>query len=183
MAGSGAALSHGELEKGSARLARWFVDHGLAPGDGVALLAGNSARLFEVYWAALRCGLVLTAVNHHLTAAEVAYIVRDCGARVVITSPRYGDATFYSVGFSSPLTKSTSYVIELNGRITKKDRNEDGSLDSESGGHLAYLSLSLRQNLGQNYGLVVGYQLPVIDQLNGHQHEGGIFSISVSRLF
>jgi hypothetical protein len=96
---------------------------------------------------------------------------------------RYGDATFYSVGYSAPLAGATSYVIELNGRISKKDRNEDGSLDPESGGHLAYLSLSLRQNLGQNYGLVMGYQLPIISQLNGHQHEGGIVSISVSRLF
>ena len=90
MAGSGAALSHGELEKGSARLARWFVDHGLAPGDGVALLADNSARLFEVYWAALRCGLVLTAVNHHLTPAEVAYIVRDCGAKALVVAGSLG---------------------------------------------------------------------------------------------
>src|SRR5690348_6321875 len=86
MAGSGATLSHGELEKGSARLARWFVEHGLAPGDGVALLADNSARLFEVYWAALRCGLVLSAVNHHLTPAEVTYIVRDCGAKALVVA-------------------------------------------------------------------------------------------------
>jgi long-chain acyl-CoA synthetase len=90
MAGSGTAVSHGDLETGSARLARWFVDHGLAPGDGIALLADNSARLFEVYWAALRCGLVLTAVNHHLTAAEVGYIVRDCGAKALVVDGTLG---------------------------------------------------------------------------------------------
>jgi len=90
MAGSGETVSHGDLEKGSARLARWLVEHGLAPGDGIALLADNSARLFEVYWAALRCGLVLTAVNHHLTAAEVAYIVRDCGAKALVVAGSLG---------------------------------------------------------------------------------------------
>ena len=90
MAGSGATVSHGELEKGSARLARWLVDHGLRPGDGIALLADNSARVFEVYWAALRCGLMLTAVNHHLTPSEVAYIVRDCGAKALVVAGSLG---------------------------------------------------------------------------------------------
>ncbi len=33
MAGSGETLTHGELETGSARLARWLVEHGMRPGD------------------------------------------------------------------------------------------------------------------------------------------------------
>jgi fatty-acyl-CoA synthase len=90
MAGSGATVSHGELERGSARLARWLVDHGLRPGDGIALLADNSARVFEVYWGALRCGLMLTAVNHHLTPSEVAYIARDCGAKALVVAGSLG---------------------------------------------------------------------------------------------
>ena len=53
-------------------------------------MADNSARVFEVYWAALRCGLMLTAVNHHLTAAEVAYIVRDCGAKALVVAGTLG---------------------------------------------------------------------------------------------
>ena len=57
---------------------------------GIALLADNSARVFEVYWAALRCGLMLTAVNHHLTPTEVAYIVRDCGAKALVVAGSLG---------------------------------------------------------------------------------------------
>ena len=34
--------------------------HGMRPGDGIALLADNSAQVFEVYWATQRCGLMLT---------------------------------------------------------------------------------------------------------------------------
>ena len=90
MAGSGATLTHAALEAGSTRLARWLLDHGLRPGDGVALLADNAPRVFEVYWGTQRCGLVLTAVNHHLTAAEVAYIVRDCGAKALIVAGSLG---------------------------------------------------------------------------------------------
>ena len=90
MAGSGAVRTHGELERASARLARWLVDRGLRPGDGVALLADNAAQVFEVYWATQRCGLMLTAVNHHLTAAEVAYIVRDCDAKALVVAGALG---------------------------------------------------------------------------------------------
>ena len=46
--------------------------------------------MFEVYWASQRCGLLLTAVNHHLTAAEVAYIVRDCGAKALVVAGSLG---------------------------------------------------------------------------------------------
>ncbi len=90
MADTGTTLSHEDLEKGSARLARWFVDHGMRPGDGIALLADNSAWVFEVYWATQRCGLMLTAVNHHLTPTEVAYIVRDCGAKALVVAGSLG---------------------------------------------------------------------------------------------
>jgi long-chain acyl-CoA synthetase len=59
---------------------------GLRPGDAVALLTENSLRALEVYWAALRSGLYITAVNYRLKPDEVAYIVNDCGAAALIVS-------------------------------------------------------------------------------------------------
>ena len=56
-------------------------DAGLRPGDVVALLTENSLRAFEVYWAALRSGLYITAVNYRLKPDEVAYIVNDSRRR------------------------------------------------------------------------------------------------------
>lgn len=91
MAGSGRILTYAELEDRSARVANVLRASGLAPGDAVALLSDNTPEAFEVYWAALRSGLYVTAVNSHLTAAEVAYIVNDCGARALIVSARLGD--------------------------------------------------------------------------------------------
>jgi long-chain acyl-CoA synthetase len=40
----------------------------------LALLTENNLRAFEVYWAALRSGLYITAVNNRLKPDEVAYI-------------------------------------------------------------------------------------------------------------
>lgn len=87
MAGSGETVSYGELETRSIQLARVWHDAGLRPGDHVAVLLENHPRYFEVVWAALRSGLYYTPVNIHLTAAEVGYVLDDCGARAVVTSP------------------------------------------------------------------------------------------------
>ena len=86
MAGSGETLTYAELDRGSARLARYLHDAGLRRGDVIALISDNTPRLYEVYWAAQRSGLYVTAVNHHLAAPEAAYIVEDCGAKALIVS-------------------------------------------------------------------------------------------------
>ncbi|GAA1844677.1 acyl-CoA synthetase [Pseudonocardia alni subsp. carboxydivorans] len=86
MGGSGATLTFRELEEGSARLANHLRAAGLQRGDVVALVAENTARVYELYWAAQRSGLYITAVNHHLSAPEAAYIVRDCGAKALVVS-------------------------------------------------------------------------------------------------
>jgi len=86
MAGTGETLSYGELERRSVQLARVLHEAGLRPGDAVALLTENSLRAFEVYWAAVRSGLYITAVNYHLKPDEVVYIVADSGAAALIVS-------------------------------------------------------------------------------------------------
>jgi long-chain acyl-CoA synthetase len=83
---TGERLTYAELEERSTRLSRLLYDAGLRPGDGIALIAENDLRYFEVYWAALRSGLYFTAVNWHLTPQECGYIINDSGARVLIVS-------------------------------------------------------------------------------------------------
>lgn len=86
MAGSGRTLTYAELDDRSLRLANRLQAAGLRPGDVVALLSDNTPETYEVYWAALRSGLYITAVNHNLSADEASYIVRDCGARALVVS-------------------------------------------------------------------------------------------------
>ena len=86
MVGTGETLSYGDLERRSVQLAHVLHETGLRSGDVVALLTENSLRAFEVYWAALRSGLYITAVNYRLKPDEAAYIVSDCGATALIVS-------------------------------------------------------------------------------------------------
>ena len=90
LADSDRSLTYRELDDRSAALARVLHDAGLRPGDVVALLTDNRVEAFEVFWAALRSGLYITAVNSHLTAGEVAYIVEDSGAKALVVSATHG---------------------------------------------------------------------------------------------
>src|ERR1700728_3654028 len=84
LAETGETLTYGELEQRSVQLARVLHEAGLRRGDVVALLTENSLRAFEVYWAAVRSGLYITAVNYHLAADEAAYIIDDSGAKALV---------------------------------------------------------------------------------------------------
>lgn len=95
---------------------------------------------------------------------------------------QYGNVVFYYLGYSNKLNNKSSIVRELNGRVAGKDRTETGNRDENSGGHFGYLSLSYRQSLGKDYGLVGTYQLPVIRSLNGSQREYGLLTIGVYKL-
>jgi len=79
-----------ELEDRVARAARLLRDGlGLRPGDRVALLLGNRVEGIELVHAAIRAGLWVTPVNRHLTPEEVAYVLADAGAQVlVVDAPR-----------------------------------------------------------------------------------------------
>ena len=47
------------------------------------MVTDNDLRAFDVYWAALRSGMYVTAINHHLTAPETNFILDDCGAKAL----------------------------------------------------------------------------------------------------
>ena len=86
MAGSGETVSYGQLEERSNRIAQMFRAKGLKAGDHIAIFLENHPRFFEICWAAQRAGLIYTAVSSRLTAAEVGYIVSDCGAKLLVAS-------------------------------------------------------------------------------------------------
>jgi long-chain acyl-CoA synthetase len=109
MAGSGEVVTYGQLDARSNQGAHLFRSLGLFAGEVVAMLMENNARLFEVAWAAQRAGLYFVCISTKLTAGEVEYILKDCGAKVFVTSTAMGplidevarlvpDLTLFAVG-------------------------------------------------------------------------------------
>lgn len=108
MASTGQAMNYRELDERSNRGAHLFRSLGLGAGSHIALLMENRLEFMEICWAAQRSGLYYTAISRYLTKDEIAYIVEDCGAQVVITSDKCidtitelakapGQRTFYTV--------------------------------------------------------------------------------------
>ncbi|MET0987635.1 MAG: AMP-binding protein [Steroidobacteraceae bacterium] len=99
MAG-GATLTYAELQRRSDALAQRFYELGLRFGDHLAVLMENRIEYPVAVWAAQRSGLVMTPINWHLAADEAAYVIDNCGARVVVASDQQLDL----IGKIKPLT-------------------------------------------------------------------------------
>lgn len=89
---TGEQVTYRELFDNSTRIANYLRDLGMGEGDTVAIVSDNNLHIFDVYWAAVRSGMYVTAVNNHLTAPEVNYILNDCGAQAVFVSANVAPA-------------------------------------------------------------------------------------------
>jgi long-chain acyl-CoA synthetase len=138
MAGSGRTVTYRELDDESAGLAAALHALGLRKGDVVAMLSDNVPEAFAVFWAAMRSGLYITAINRHLTPSEVAYILRDSGAMALFASAGVGElaqqvaaevpevAQRYS--FGGPLAGYASYdalLASAGPRLTDQPRGSE----------------------------------------------------------
>jgi long-chain acyl-CoA synthetase len=121
MAGSGRVLTYGQLEERSARLARALHDLGLRKGDVFAMIADNGIEALELYWAALRSGLYVTAINHNLAPEEAAYIVTDSDARVVFASAGVAELAAAVVERTPQIEARFSYGGEIAGHGSYED--------------------------------------------------------------
>jgi long-chain acyl-CoA synthetase len=171
MAASGEVVTYAELDARSNQLAQLLAARGLGFGDHVALCLENTPRFLEVTWAAQRSGLVYTAINYHLTAEEVAYIVADCDARAFITSTAQNE-TAAALRAQLPDTLHTRLVIggELSGfeRYEAAVANQpDAPLAEElEGAAMLYSSGTTGRPKGVSFvqpRLAVGTPLPVVE--------------------
>ena len=86
MAKTGETVTYAELEARSNRLAHLLRAHGLHRLDHYAIFMENNARYLESCAAGTRSGLYYTCVNSFLTADELAYILNNSEAKILITS-------------------------------------------------------------------------------------------------
>ena len=90
MARTGEVVTYRQLDERSNQGAQLFRSLGLKEGDTIAVLMDNNPRYHEIAWAAQRSGLYFTCVSSKLSASEVEYIMGDCAAKMLITSPGVG---------------------------------------------------------------------------------------------
>jgi long-chain acyl-CoA synthetase len=86
--GARPVITYGGLAGRAARLAGALRGRlGLAAGDRVAVVMTNAPEYIEILFACWHAGLLAVPVNAKLHAREFAFILDDCGARLVVVSP------------------------------------------------------------------------------------------------
>src|SRR5438128_7835647 len=100
-----------EMDDRSSRVAQAFLGAGLPEQSRVAFLDKNGPEYFEVLLGGGKANVVNVAVNWRLTPAEMAYVVNDAAARLLIVGPDF-------VGHLDqvePLLKSVERILVIGG--------------------------------------------------------------------
>jgi fatty-acyl-CoA synthase len=114
--------TYGELDSLANRTAQVLRASGLSRGDHVAMFMGNRPEILALVWAAWRSGVYLTPMPTSLTPTELAYMVEDCQAKMVICDARFAPN---SATLKNQLGVSTVQWFSLGGAIDGYEALED----------------------------------------------------------
>jgi fatty-acyl-CoA synthase len=85
------ALTYAEVARRARALQAGLDELGVDPGERVAVVSPNAARLLELFYAVPTSGRVLVPINFRLRPEEVEYIVDHSGAAVLLLDPTLED--------------------------------------------------------------------------------------------
>jgi long-chain acyl-CoA synthetase len=78
-----AAMTYGQLDELSAQAAALLREHGVQPGDRVAVMLPNVPAFAVTYYGALRAGAVVVPMNPLLKSREISYYLSDPEVKVI----------------------------------------------------------------------------------------------------
>ena len=81
---SGDRVSYRQLDQRTGRSTAMLANLGITTGDRLALLCRNRIEFFELLFACARLGAILVPLNWRMPAHELAPLLEDCGAEVLI---------------------------------------------------------------------------------------------------
>ena len=84
-------LDFASLNRRANRAANVFESLGCEAGDRIAIMSFNSIEGFEIANGLRRVGMVVVPVNYRLRGPEIAYVLNDSGAKVVVAGPEHVD--------------------------------------------------------------------------------------------
>ena len=85
----GESLSYDELRKGANRVARALNREGIGPNTPVALLMSNCLEYVIAFMGNIQAGATTIPMNDKLGEAEILHILKDSGAKVIITDSHF----------------------------------------------------------------------------------------------
>jgi len=85
-------LTYRQVAERSRAIAAGLDAMGIGPGERIAMVSHNSARLLTALFGVSGSGRILVPINFRLVAEEVKYIVEHSGARLLLVDPELSDA-------------------------------------------------------------------------------------------
>jgi long-chain acyl-CoA synthetase len=82
-------INYGELEKSANRLANYFINSGMRPGDRIAILQEPSIDYVIAYFAVLKTGCVVVGLNTATTPRIVRSLLTDSGASAIVVQHQH----------------------------------------------------------------------------------------------
>ena len=105
-------LRSSELHERAARLAGGLRSGGVGPGDRVVVLMANCPEVGVAYEAIWRAGAVVTPAIFLLPPAELAHIVGDSGATVILATPELAENAKEAAGDATVVTTDAFAWLE-----------------------------------------------------------------------
>ena len=115
------AMTFAQFDEGSNRAAQALAGEGVKKGDRIAYLGKNHHLYFEAFIGAAKLGAVMTPINWRLAAPEVAYILDNCEAEVVIAGE----------GFAAMIAKAREHAPRVR-TVIGMDADDAGLIDYRS---------------------------------------------------
>ena len=103
---TGRSLSYRELAIAVGRVGAGLAAQGVRAGDVVALCAPNSIEFVVAWYAASTIGAILTTLNPLLTGEEITHLLRQSGARWLVTTAEQFDAKTRSCAIAAGVRKT-----------------------------------------------------------------------------
>ncbi len=138
-------VTYKQLDERVTEYARALAGSGLEKGDRICWLGKNSGLYFTLFAAATRAGLVIAPIGWRLAAPEVAYVLKDTQAPLLVCEPEFagtaqqaaeqaGTKIILSTGPADGLTTLDTWLKEtVPGELPETDP-ADGTLQLYTSG-------------------------------------------------
>ncbi len=116
--------TYGGFRDAVSDLAGLLRDSGLGPRDRCVVHTGNSPGFMSLFWAIQEIGAVIVPTIAQYSADELAFVVEDSNASMVISTPELADAATQAIGESGRILLVEG-AVDADGRLALEHRQGD----------------------------------------------------------
>lgn len=124
-------LTYQELNRKANRLARYFMQNGLAPHDVVSIMIDKSLEYMPVCLAVLKCGAAYTPIIQDLPDERAKYMIENANSKLIVTTKKF---------YRNISDTKTLFVDDENLYQDNNDSNLDLECDIDDMLHIIYTS-------------------------------------------